>query len=251
MAGLDLGKQVGPLPFGGWIVVVAGGLGIGYLINRNMARNTASEEDSSTQLTESGVGGGGGPQFVYTPPSSGTGDTVPETNQSWGVKVKNWLIAQNHDPVVADNAVRKYLAGLALSTPEKGLISLALIQFGAPPDDIPVVDEPTPETPTGGVQLPAVVYLHVNRATRRNDVVWDDSSDENDQADFFMVVAKNLSNGKTIAANVPAIPGKQTYSWNHPAYPYTNTAYTYEYTVTPYDRGVAGTPAKVTAKHIM
>lgn len=251
MAGLDLGKQVGPLPLGGWIVVVAGGLGIGYLINRNMAANAAtSEENSTAQLSESDVGTGGG-QFIYTPPSTGSGDTQPETNQSWGLKVKNWLIAQNNDPVVADNAVRKYLSGLPLSTVEKALISLALIQFGAPPEDIPVVDQPAPETPSEGVKLPAVVYLHVNRATRRNDVVWDDSSDPEDQADYYLVVAKALETGKTIAANVPAIPGVQTYSWSHPAWPYATMAYTYEYTVTPYDRGVAGTPATVTAKHIM
>lgn len=247
MAGLDLGKQVGPLPLGGWLVVIAGGLGIGYVINRNMAKgNATAENESSTQLTESGVGGGGGPQFVYTPPTSGSGDTAPETNQTWGLKVKNWLIAQNHSPTIADNAVRKYLGGLPLSLSETALINLALIQFGAPPDDIPVVDQPdVPPTE----DLVPVTNLHVNRWFRTNNVLWQYN---NPKVTHFQVVAHQPVTGTTAGATIPAIPGQTTYSWVHVTAPSTNAANAmHEYTVTPFIGSQAGPASKVNAAHLV
>jgi hypothetical protein len=248
--GLDLGKQVGPLPMGGWLVVIAGGLGVGYVINKNMAKNNAASEDDPTQLTESGTGGGGG-QFIYTPPSTGGQDTAPETNATWGTKAKNWLIAppQSIAPSTADNAIRKYLSGQSLSVSERAIVDLALVRFGVPPDFIPPFedDEPEPEEPAN---LPAVSNLHVNRAQLRNDVRWDYDTAETG-ATHFIVSARALTTGLQTGGTVPAIPGKNAYDWLHQTWPIVTTPSPVEYTVTPYKGASAGQPAKVTATHLV
>jgi hypothetical protein len=250
MAGLDLGKQVGPLPMGGWIVVVAGGLAVGYVINRNMAKNAAASSDQdSTQLTESGVGGGGG-QFIYTPPSSGSENTAPETNATWGTKAKNWLIAppQSIAPTVADNAIRKYLSGQSLTIQERAIVDLALTRFGVPPDFIPPFEEGEEEPET--VNLPAVQNLHVNRAMLRNDVRWEYDT-EATSVTHFNVTARAVTTGLQTGGTVPAVPGKNAYNWLHITWPVVTTPSPVEYTITPYKGVSAGPPAKVTATHIV
>lgn len=173
---LDLGKQVGPLPLGAWIAVVGGGLGIAYFMNRG------GGDEEAVALAERGVGTGGG-QFVQEPPQfeePEPGDEVPENNDSWGRKVTNWLIAQNHDPGLSDNAVRKYLSGMSLSLREQALIDRALVRFGAPPEPIQPVDKvpdkpsPEPEDPNRvwGKDVPdalknAVSLTHIKRAFSR------------------------------------------------------------------------------------
>lgn len=246
--GLDLGKQVGPLPMGGWLVVIAGGLAVGYVINRNMAKNaSAGNEQDPTQLTESGVGGGGG-QFVYTPPSSGSTDTAPQTNATWGAKAKNWLIAppQSINPTTADNAIRKYLSGQSLTVAERAIVDLALVRFGVPPDFIPPFEEGEEEEPP--VNLPAVANLHVNRAMLRNDVRWDY---ETEGVTHFIITARAMTTGLQTGGTVPAIPGKNSYDWLHQTWPIVTTPSPVEYTVTPYAGSKAGASATVTATHIV
>lgn len=139
-----LTKQVAGIPIGAWGVVVAGGLGIAYMLNKNQAKTSAVEP-----LVEPGVGTGlvpAGAAFVTSEGETGK-DTGPENNQAWGVIAKNWLITQGQDPTTADNAVRKYISGENLTIQENALIALVLARFGSPPEDIPPVTVPTP-TPT-------------------------------------------------------------------------------------------------------
>jgi hypothetical protein len=153
VAGFDLGKQVGPLPLGGWLVVVAGGLGIGYFINRNMA-NSAPEPDL-TQMTESDVGKGGG-QFVYDPPTSvDRPEEAPDTNEAWAARAITWLIAQRHDPITSNSAVMKFLSSSTLTQQEQALISLVLAHQGPPPTPVPPPETtPPPTTGTPGTRKP-------------------------------------------------------------------------------------------------
>lgn len=145
--GLDLGKQVGPLPVGGWVVVVGGGLAIAYFVNKGQARQDARIEP----LVEEGVGTGLVPAGAIIQPYQPPEDTVDEDNSAWGRKVLNWLIGSGSDPATADNAVRKYLSGENLTVQENALINLALVKFGSPPEALPPVKVPTiptPATPT-------------------------------------------------------------------------------------------------------
>jgi hypothetical protein len=129
---------------GAWGVVVAGGLGIAYMLNKGANRAETSQEP----LVEPGVGTGLVPAGAAFVPSESDQDTGPANNQAWGQQALNWLITQGQNAAVADNAIRKYLAGEALTLQENALIGLALTKFGAPPEALPPTTVPTIPPPT-------------------------------------------------------------------------------------------------------
>lgn len=146
MAGVDLGKQVGPLPLGAWVVVVGGGLGIALYTRRQSAVPTEIGVDTSG---DAGVGTGAVGGFVPTSPNPVAPVATPTTNEQWGVMVTNGLIAKNYPPTTVDSMVRKYLAGITstMSPAEFALLSVALAQFGSPPQVLPPDDSPPASTP--------------------------------------------------------------------------------------------------------
>lgn len=153
---VDLGKQIGPLPLGAWVVVVAGGLGIAlYTRKQGSAGTTVVEDTSGTP----GVGDGSVGGWVPTQPSTGAGGdvapTTPTTNEEWGTRAINYLIAQGYDPLVSDSAIRKYLAGNypQPSASEYALQRIALARFGSPPQPLPPSDS-TPGIPTPPIPKP-------------------------------------------------------------------------------------------------
>lgn len=140
----DLGKKVGPLPLGVWIAVGGIGLLIGYVINRN-----ANKGPTEQQLTESGVGTGGGTFLPINPPDSTSDDTdIVETNFTWTNKAIDWLVARGFNGVTASNALSKYTNGQSLDPQESAMISMVLANFGPPPDGVtPPPDTLTPPKP--------------------------------------------------------------------------------------------------------
>lgn len=148
MKNLDLGKQVGPLPLGGWIAVVGGGLAVGYFINRRGAESSATVESEEEAIVGEPSGAGGG-QFIYDPPTvvkPEEEEKEPDSNFDWSFRAKNYLTGlPGIDAVKAANAVERYLAGMSLSTTEKGWINLALAVLGPPPEPITPVDIPDPK----------------------------------------------------------------------------------------------------------
>lgn len=157
---LDLTKNVGPLPMGAWAAIIAGGLGLGYVINKNSAKKAAN---APVPVTSGGTGAGGSGFDVVTPPASNQpSEPAPvETNQSWGRTALNWLIAQHYDAGVADNAIRKYLYGENLTLQEQALINLVLLKYGAPPEPLPPVIVPTlpppPPPPPRPTPTPVII----------------------------------------------------------------------------------------------
>lgn len=151
--GLDLGKQVGPLPLGAWIVVVGGGLGIAL-----WTRNKGTADPVVTEDTSGDAGVGTGPGWVAVPPPSGNpvGSDTPtyETNEAWGTAAINWLIAQGYNAGLAVSAITKALAGgqdtsgNKMSIQEWTLWTLALTKMGSPPYPVNV------SPPTTGVPGP-------------------------------------------------------------------------------------------------
>lgn len=149
-AGLDLGKQVGPLPLGAWIAVVAGGLGLAFVINRNQANAPAA-----TSPVDQSVGTGGGQVLSPDDPTVAPPTTPVEMdNEAWKRQGVNWLITQGQDPVAAELALRKYLDGQTLSVKERALVALVLAKFGSQPEPIaPTPDTPTTTDPTPGITV--------------------------------------------------------------------------------------------------
>lgn len=160
---LDLGKMIGPLPLGAWLGTVGGGLALmAYQRSRSAvepASSGATEYAEDTSVP-SGVGTGG---WTYTPPGDTSADDVsgePETNESWGRKAVNGLIALGYDPAVSDSAVRKYLEGGNMGAKEYALVTVALGKYGAPPILLPapVFAPPTlPKVGSGTAGKPTVV----------------------------------------------------------------------------------------------
>lgn len=142
MAGIDLGKQVGPLPLGAWVVVVGAGLGIAFY-TRQSSPTPVIEEDTSM---DEGVGEGPG-WVAVPPPTYGPNAPEPVTNEEWGRNAINHLISMGYNSSAADSAVRKYLAAENLSVTEYALITEALRRLGSPPVPLPPGNT-TPTTPT-------------------------------------------------------------------------------------------------------
>lgn len=188
MAGMDLGKQVGPLPLGAWVAVVAGGLGIA-LWSRNQGSNdpTVVEDTSGTP----GVGEGGSGQWVNVDPpkDSGSGAITYDTNEAWGVAAINWLIAQGYNSGIANSAITKGLMGgtdingTKMSVQEWALWSLALAHLGSPPQPVnvapptstpgPVTPKPDPTTPTPTTPKPPSTKVppHWTEVAKRGDSI--------------------------------------------------------------------------------
>jgi hypothetical protein len=244
--GLDLGKQVGPLPLGGWLAVVAGGLGIGIYMNKRQAANdTASTAapTGSAQLTESDVGEGG-TQYVYTPPQPATGiSDESQTNDEWGRQVINWLVGTMNVPgTTASNTVARYLDRQVLTATELAQMNLAIGHFGAPPEPLAPVDQPPGDTTTppasSTLDTRSVSGLHVSAGKGRNSIGWTYKGN----ADGFAIRAIIIGTTKYTEAYVPAIPGGglHSYSWTHIASPSAAKAYTYDYRVIPMKGSTGG-----------
>lgn len=143
---LDLGKPIGPLPLGAWIAVVGGGLAIGFYVSRGTAKNAA--QTTPPIDPDSGVGTGGG-QLVYDPPTNvETPTNAITTNDQWAIQAINWLISsQAMNPGIAQTAITKFVTGQNRNLTEQGMINLALLHFGAPPEAVPVPESPIPTPP--------------------------------------------------------------------------------------------------------
>lgn len=173
-SGMDLGKQVGPLPLGAWIGVVGGGLALAWYMNRKGGGATPiAEEDPTTIAAEPGVGTGG-QQFIYDPPQ--TGPSTPagyETNEQWGRAAIVYLLSEGKDPGLSMLAISRYIGEYSLTSEQQALVSLAINKLGPPPQlptnppDLPTTPTtptpttPTPTTPTPGATLSAPKNLRV------------------------------------------------------------------------------------------
>lgn len=162
MAGIDLGKMVGPLPLGAWIVTVGGGLAF-MLYQRQQAPAVVAPVPVEDTSGVPGVGtGGSGMGWVNVAPPATAADTVaskPTNNDEWGRAAINFLIASNYDPNTADSAIRKYLNGDALSATEFALVNVALAKMGATPVVLPppIFAPPTMPRPPAPAPAPVIV----------------------------------------------------------------------------------------------
>jgi len=168
-----LDQNVGPLPLGVWVLVIGGGLGVSWFINRRTAARPSSGSGSGGGMPYLPPASDGGPVVVPGGPSDNIGLTppgAPADNAAWKRAAQNWLVGvAGTDPLTAWNALTKYLDGLPLGTTEAGAVDKALRQFGPPPEGAPVIIQepptapvptPTPSPPNTPPPLPALIEPH-------------------------------------------------------------------------------------------
>lgn len=225
MPSLDLGKQVGPLPLGAWIAVVAGGLGIAWY-SRNQGGGTVDVPVNDTSGNE-GVGTGAGWIAVSPPTDAAPQAGKPSTNEEWAVAATNYLINAGYDAVTADLAVRKYLESQDMTVDERALIGLALAFLGAPP-------VPLPAPVNNGLTAPA--NLRVTAVTNNSiTLTWD-----------------SVAGAKRYVVSKQGVAGFWKNDYDETGVPYyTVTALNpdteYTFTVTAQDVGL-GTPGIISAR---
>lgn len=155
MSDIDFGKQVGPLPLGAWVAVIAGGLGIA-LWSRQRGGEVEEPQEDIGGTPGVGEGGSGSWIDIGKPPTDNTSPVGYATNEAWGQAAINWLIAQGYAPGLASSAITKALAGgedysgNKMSVQEWSLWTLALREFGSPPQPVnvrPPSNVPGPVTP--------------------------------------------------------------------------------------------------------
>lgn len=172
-----LGKKIGPLPLGVWLIIAAGifyfvmksnqgsgeggpqtdGAGNVGTINPNTGYVYGSPEDraalgaSSSSLGTSGESGTGG----------ATVGGQYSDNSAWAVAAINYLVSIGVDATSANSAITQFLGSQQLTTEQQGMVNLAIQRLGAPPtppepgtSPPPVVTPPTSSTfainpPTG------------------------------------------------------------------------------------------------------
>lgn len=99
----------------------------------------------------------------------------PITNEQWARMASDYLLGKGNDPILVQNALRKYLDGQPLTAAEQAIISLALQQVGSPPEGIigviPKDDSSGQPNPTEQPQPPEPQerrYVIVARYTEPN-----------------------------------------------------------------------------------
>lgn len=166
---VDLGREIGPLPLGAWIAVVAGGLGIAFYSRSQQTTVIDVPVESGNGVP--GVGEGTGWIAVPPPTSAPPGAPEPATNDEWGRLAISRMIAIGYDPAAVDTAVRKYLGADALNAQEYAIIREALRLLGSPPIPLPApppapvipgpTPTPTPTPPPAPSPVPQGIRIHV------------------------------------------------------------------------------------------
>ena len=142
-----LRKEVGPLPVGGWLIVVGAGLGFAYWRKRNLPTSTNTPEtELSPLMTNETLGNIGGMLALLNKGSTGVETQTYTDNTSWYQQAARLLIGRGNSPDLVDNALRKYMQGLPLSQAETAIKELALQLVGPIPSPPP---PPSTEPGTG------------------------------------------------------------------------------------------------------
>lgn len=144
-----LRKEVGPLPVGGWLIVIGAGLTFAYWRKRNLATSTNTpESEISPLLTDQTIGNIGGLLAALNKGQTGVDTQTYTDNTSWYQQATRLLIGRGNSPDLVDNALRKYMQGQPLSSAETAIKELALQLVGPIPSPPPPPStEPTGDQP--------------------------------------------------------------------------------------------------------
>lgn len=148
MAAPDMGKMIGPLPLGAWLAVIGGGLTIALYSRRS--GSSPDEPVLSDPTTDVGAGGSGQWVNVDPPGNSAGNNDAPTTNDEWGVKAIRYLVGSGYPPVMADQAIRKYIATEGLAVSEVVMVGAAIAGIGPTPIPLPPPSVGVPTSPPTG-----------------------------------------------------------------------------------------------------
>lgn len=164
-----LSKDIGPLPVWGWGVAIAGGLGVGYLVRRQMGGSlsggdSGEEEPPPEEGRQSGpLGATQGPvRLPGAPGGQGSTTSRPRaaTNPEWKRRAVQWASEAGFGSLETDIALARYLGGQVLTQEQATIVDSVLSHFGTPPEGAPsaqvrppgegqdeTTDPPDPEDP--------------------------------------------------------------------------------------------------------
>jgi hypothetical protein len=154
---VNLSQQIGPLPMGAWLLAGGAGVGIAYLANRNRTSgNVPVTTAGGSPIVDASGGVGSGPGgWTYVPPPPAPEPKKIETNQEWYVAALNDLIGKGYDAARCDQALKRYLGGLALDPDQWVIVRIALSDIGPLPESTgPNENTPPPVSTIPGITPP-------------------------------------------------------------------------------------------------
>lgn len=169
----SMGKMIGPLPLGAWLLAI--GLGVGIIVynNKNNGKSSYVDESFVARDTSSdpGVGvGGSGMWTQLNPPTTSTNnDSAISSNSEWGKLALVRAIGLGYTPIQADSAIRAYLASEQMSTADWAIINDLLRVLGPVPEPLGPSENKPPviKPPTAGTgSTPSVTTSYISHVVR-------------------------------------------------------------------------------------
>ncbi len=159
----NLGQMVGPLPLGGWVAVVGGGLGLAYVARKRGGDEEEAEEPEpvdpfpATPATS-------GPTFLR--PSLPAEPSAPPVtdNGEWVALAVRALVVKGYAPYTTQQCLQRFLEGVIQGEPCAGIVNAAIEAVGPPPTGAPVNQFPL-RTPAPPVRPPLVQSPNVAKVT--------------------------------------------------------------------------------------
>lgn len=154
--GETLGKRVGPLPVGVWILAIGGGLAVAVFVRSRAAGDEGAELEPGAGINTDTAPGAGNLAGVGDDDVPTTGR--PTTNEEWFTQAVDAILGtrMGYNPSAVSAALTKYLDGQRLTVAENAIVSMAIRLIGPPPvpppvpppgDDDDPPNNPTPQTP--------------------------------------------------------------------------------------------------------
>ena len=164
-----LGKKLGPLPAGAWILIA---VAVFWYVSKRQKASASSANQATdpagnvgvidpatgyvygTPQDQSALGGGSGSLGTSSESGSG-GSTVAGSyadNQAWAVAAINYLVSIGVDATEANTAITQFLASQQLTSQQQADGNLVIQRLGAPPTPPEPGGHPGPivNPPTGG-----------------------------------------------------------------------------------------------------
>lgn len=134
----DMGKQIGPLPLGAWVIIVAAGVGIAiYTRQQSAGSEPIVEDDIATEDISSPAGVGEGPGWTYVGPPQNMPteeEFEPITNAEWANYAAARMIAEtSYSPALVIGSITRYLRGAELDSRQYAVVEATIRRVGPPP----------------------------------------------------------------------------------------------------------------------